>query len=92
MKNTAMSYSIFRETAIVAGSSRGTAWAIAQLYAEAGALVVVSSRKLDACQKVVDDIEERGGEAIAVECDMSDKGQVQRPVELSEAAFGPADM
>ena len=53
-------------TAIVTGSSRGIGRAIAELYAKAGARVVISSRKLDACQRVVDDIKVSGGEAIAI--------------------------
>lgn len=80
------------KTAIVTGSSRGIGRAIAQLYAEAGARVVVSSRKLEACQKVVDDIKKAGGEAIAIGCNISDKAQVHQLVEQSEAAFGPADI
>ena len=79
-------------TAIVTGSSRGIGRAIAELYAKAGARVVISSRKLDACQRVVDDIKVSGGEAIAIACNMSDKHQVHQLVEQSEAAFGPADI
>ena len=42
------------KTAIVTGSSRGIGRAIAHAYARAGARVVVSSRKLDACEVVVE--------------------------------------
>ena len=80
------------KTAIVTGSSRGIGRAIAHLYAEAGARVVVSSRKLDACQKVVDEIRAAGGEATAVACNIADKEQVHRLVEQSETAYEPADI
>jgi len=80
------------KTAIVTGSSRGIGRAIAHLYAEAGARVVVSSRKVDACQRVVDEIRGAGGEATAIACNIADKEQVLRLAEQSEAAYGPADI
>jgi NAD(P)-dependent dehydrogenase (short-subunit alcohol dehydrogenase family) len=80
------------KTAIVTGSSRGIGRAIAHLYAEAGARLVVSSRKLDACQRVVDEIRGAGGEATAIACNIADKEQVHRLAEQSEAAYGPADI
>ena len=52
--------------AVITGSSRGIGKAIAVCMAKAGAKVVVSSRKLDACQAVVDEITAQGGEAIAL--------------------------
>ena len=80
------------KTAIVTGSSRGIGRAIAELYARAGARVVVSSRKLEACQNVVDQIRKNGGEATAVSCNISDKSQIDHLVERTEAAYGPADI
>ena len=47
------------KTAIVTGSSRGIGKAIAHRLAEHGANVVVSSRKLDACEAAVKEINER---------------------------------
>jgi NAD(P)-dependent dehydrogenase (short-subunit alcohol dehydrogenase family) len=46
-------FSLKGKTAIVTGSSRGIGRAIAVAYARAGARVVVTSRKLDACNAVV---------------------------------------
>ncbi len=80
------------KTAIVTGSSRGIGRAIAHAYARAGARVVVSSRKLDACEVVVEEIEATGGEAIAVACNISNKEQIHALADRTEAAFGPADV
>ena len=49
------------KVAIVTGSSRGIGRAIAQRLAEHGARVVISSRKLQACQEVADALNERHG-------------------------------
>ncbi|MBT6114177.1 MAG: SDR family NAD(P)-dependent oxidoreductase, partial [Porticoccaceae bacterium] len=49
--------------ALVTGASRGIGEAIAKLLAEQGAHVIVSSRKLDGCQAVADQITADGGSA-----------------------------
>ena len=50
--------------ALVTGSSRGIGAAIARLFAERGATVVVHGRDTDAVQAVVTGIEETGGRAL----------------------------
>jgi len=49
-------FDIRDKTAVITGSSRGIGRAIALRMAEAGAKVVVSRRKLEACEAVVDEI------------------------------------
>ncbi len=77
--------------AIVTGSSRGIGRSIAENMARAGARVVVSSRKEDACVAVVDAITAAGGEAIAVPCNISYKEQLQGLVERALAEWGRID-
>jgi len=54
--------------ALVTGASRGIGEAIAKLLAEQGAHVIVSSRKIEDCQRVVDEIIDTGGSAEAHAC------------------------
>jgi NAD(P)-dependent dehydrogenase (short-subunit alcohol dehydrogenase family) len=61
-------FSLKGKTAIVTGSSRGIGRAIALAFADAGANVAISSRKLEACEKVAKEVEERGGRSLAVPC------------------------
>ena len=77
---------------IVTGSSRGIGRSIAENMAAHGAKVVVSSRKLDACQVVVDAITKAGGTAIAIAANISDKAGLQNLVDQSRKAFGPIDV
>jgi NAD(P)-dependent dehydrogenase (short-subunit alcohol dehydrogenase family) len=80
------------KVAIVTGSSRGIGRSIAENLAAHGAQVVVSSRKADACQVVVDAIRGAGGTATAIPANISDKAGLQRLVDETRKAFGPIDV
>jgi NAD(P)-dependent dehydrogenase (short-subunit alcohol dehydrogenase family) len=86
------SFSLAGKTALVTGSSRGIGKAIAVAYARAGARVVVSSRKLDACNALVDQLKTEGLQAMAVACNISSKEQIAALVEQTEAAYGSVDV
>lgn len=79
------SFDLSGRTALVTGASRGLGRAIALGFAEAGANVVVASRKLDACEAVAAEVRERGTEALAVAAHV---GRWQQLPELVEAAYG----
>ncbi|SFP61206.1 hypothetical protein SAMN04488241_10473 [Sphingomonas rubra] len=82
------------KVAIVTGSSRGIGRASAEELARAGAKVVISSRKQDACDAVAAAINAEMGEgsAIAVAASISDKAALQRLVDETVAAFGQVDV
>lgn len=80
------------KVAIITGSSRGIGRSIALMYAQAGASVVITSRTLADCQKVVDEIQAEGGKAIAAACDISSKSDCQNMVDAANKAFGRVDI
>lgn len=80
------------QVAIITGSSRGIGRAIAEGMAKAGARIVVSSRKAEACQAVVEAIRVEGGEAVAIPCNISDTDALQALVEGAVEHFGRLDI
>jgi len=80
------------KVAIVTGSSRGIGRSIALQLARQGAKVVVSSRKLDACEVVVKEIEAAGGQAMAIAASISSKEQLENLVAQTRQALGPIDI
>ena len=80
------------KVAIVTGSSRGIGRSIAHQLAKQGAKVVVSSRKQDACEVVVQEIQAAGGEAMAIAASISSKEQLQNLIDQTRAAWGPIDI
>ena len=61
---------------IVTGSASGIGREIAMTYAREGAKVVIADLKLEAAQKVVDEIVAKDGQAMAVEMDVTSEEQV----------------
>ena len=82
------------KVAIVTGSSRGIGRAIAERMAEHGAKVVVSSRKLPACEEVTKAINDKygAGTAISIACNISSKDELKNLVDRTTKEFGKVDI
>ncbi len=65
---------------------------MAQALAEAGANVVVCSRKEAVCQEVKQQIEANGGHAMALACDVTNEADVERVVEEVHDQYGKIDI
>lgn len=85
-------YSLEGKVAIVTGSSRGIGRSIAHCMAEQGAKIIVTSRKQEACDTVVEELRAKGAEAIAIPCHVGRKDQLQGLVDKSIAHFGGIDV
>ena len=80
------------KVALVAGASRGIGAAIAHGLAEQGAFVVCSSRKIDDCQKVADEIIAKGGQASAATLHLGEMRDLEKAVADIDAQHGRLDI
>ena len=84
-------FGVAEQTAIVTGASSGIGRVIAERFADDGADVVLCSREQENVDPVAEGIEESGGNALAVECDVRERDSVEALVEATVEEFGTVD-
>ncbi len=85
-------FDLHGKIALVTGASRGIGESVAKTLAAYGAHVIVSSRKLEACNAVVEAIRTDGGSAEARACHIGDMEQIATLWALIEAEHGRLDI
>jgi 3-oxoacyl-[acyl-carrier protein] reductase len=74
--------------ALVTGASSGLGVQFAKALADNGAAVALVARRADRLKSLKDEIEEKGGRAVAIEADVTDHAVVARAFDAAEKAFG----
>ena len=87
-----MSQQLAGKVAYITGSASGIGRAIANLYAQEGAKIVIADLNKAAADAAAQEIKAAGGEAIGVAVDVTNEEQVNASVEEAVAAFGGIDI
>lgn len=77
---------------IVTGASAGIGEATAREFARAGAITVLAARRAGRLKRLQQEIEEMGGEALAVPTDLTDPDQITDLVEKTVSRYGRIDV
>lgn len=77
--------------ALVTGASSGIGEATAKRLAAEGAAVAVAARRLDRLERLVEEIDDAGGRAMAIQSDVTDRVQAEALVERTVAELGRLD-
>jgi gluconate 5-dehydrogenase len=85
-------FSLKGKVAIVTGGGRGIGKFIAQGLAEAGANVVIGSRKVQNCEEVAKELAKLGVKTLAVKCDMGSEEDISTLVDATMKEFGKVDI
>lgn len=80
------------KTAIVTGGGTGIGEAIAKVFAHEGASVAITGRRKDVLEKVVADIRQAGGEALAIPGSVTHEPDVRQAIDSTVRTFGRVDI
>jgi NAD(P)-dependent dehydrogenase (short-subunit alcohol dehydrogenase family) len=80
------------QIAIVTGAGQGVGRGVALAIAREGAKVAVLGRTVSKCDVVATEIAGRGGEALAIECDVEHRDQIEASVERVVQEWGRLDL
>ncbi len=81
-----------KQVVVVTGASAGLGRAIAREFARSGARIGLLARGKDGLEGARRDVESLGGEALAIEVDVSDADKVAAAAQQVEDHFGPIDV
>nr|MBI1231364.1 glucose 1-dehydrogenase [Cytophagales bacterium] len=85
-------FSLSNKVALITGASKGIGFAMAEIFAAAGAKVVVSSRKQEALDEVAGRLRQKGYEVFAIACNVGNMDELESLVSQTIAKYGQLDI
>ena len=87
-----MSRSIQGKVVLITGASSGFGEDAARLFAKEGCKVVLAARRLERLQSLAEDIQNEGGEALAIPVDINEPAEIAVMVETTLDLYGKIDI
>jgi NAD(P)-dependent dehydrogenase (short-subunit alcohol dehydrogenase family) len=84
-------FNLTEKVVIITGATRGIGLATARLLAQMKCRVVISSRNLDKCNTVVEELVNDGAEALAQACHIGKQAELEQLVDSTLRRFGRLD-
>jgi NAD(P)-dependent dehydrogenase (short-subunit alcohol dehydrogenase family) len=80
------------KTAVVTGSASGLGRGMAERFAQEGMTAVVADRRFSEAQAVAEQIVDKGGRAVAIEVDVTDRSSMEATADRVDREFGGASI
>ncbi|HEY9761656.1 MAG TPA: SDR family NAD(P)-dependent oxidoreductase [Trichocoleus sp.] len=85
-------YDLQGKTILMTGGSRGLGLVMARQLVDAGARLAICARDEAELARARTELEQRGGDLLALTCDVTDQAQVEQMVQQVKSHFGPVDI
>lgn len=85
-------YDLQNKTVLITGGSRGLGLVMARQLIASGAKLAICARDQAELQRAQTELEQRGGEVLALTCDVTDQTQVDRMIQQVKDRFGSLDI
>jgi NAD(P)-dependent dehydrogenase (short-subunit alcohol dehydrogenase family) len=85
-------YQFKNKVVVITGGSRGLGLVLAREFAKEGARIGICARDTDELERAREDLQQRAGEIVALECDITSREQIEQTIDQFRRRFGRIDV
>jgi NAD(P)-dependent dehydrogenase (short-subunit alcohol dehydrogenase family) len=88
----AFEFDLRKKTVLITGGSRGLGLVLARQFADQGARIIICARAAEELKRAREDLQSRGAEVLAIECDVTNRAQVAEMMSAIRDFAGSVDV